>query len=307
MSLFLKKSLLFIAPLLLVFLVIEIPMHYWFSTRIGKPAEFRQIINHGDKTEILVVGDSHFAYLDVAAFSPNTQLFWNGALDLYNSSQIVEKIVAKSPKIRQIVLNLSFFSFANSNAIHHSKMLNDYFLIGIMPDRYIDVRNFSTLYSKREQAFNIFLSKIRPSNQTEVDTLGTAVVENEEKSVALTKHAKLKADEHGKTNVYANEHPNIYQDNLNYFRKIVEICKQRNIKLTVVVTPHSKYYLDSFPYVRDFYQNLEKVKSSDFEFHDFSKLYLDKDEMFRDSDHLSKNASAEFSQFLIQSKIVGNF
>jgi hypothetical protein len=85
--------------------------------------------------------------------------------------------------------------------------------------------------------------------------------------------------------------------NLSYLRKIVDVCKSNNIRLTLLYCP---MYNPELYYDQDYYYNVLKTKFGDVEFLDYSHLELP-NEFRRDAHHLgNKKGSTYFTKVMAE-------
>ena len=105
---FAQKFLIFALPVLAMFLFLE----YQLSQIPTSYSRKRDHAEHFDQIETLIFGTSH-AYYDFnpAFFERPGFNFANTSQSLVIDSQLIQRYILKSPKLKKIILNLSYFSF----------------------------------------------------------------------------------------------------------------------------------------------------------------------------------------------------
>lgn len=300
-----KNSCKFLFPLLLLFGVSEMASSWWYGKYLGLPGQYQVFKSKRKQVETLFIGDSHINCCTDTSQIPNSYVLWWGARDLYSINKLVEQNIPEMPRLKNIVMNLSYFSFANINSIQDPQTINDYFHLGICPDTDYDHRYLSTLYAQHQ----ILYKTLRQVLQRK-----TGIPYNEEVAVGMKPiaqlnspeefraHAEAKLTEHGKPIAYATKHPDCVAKNNTYLQHVIELCDKNKLNLKIIIPPLSSFYLDKFTYKTTFYQQLNqfKVEHPGVLIYDYSSAFPDSISYFRDSDHLNSIGAKKFTHTIRQ-------
>jgi hypothetical protein len=305
-----KRIALFLIPLFLILALLELTSSCWVKKSIGKPGEYSLFQKQRQSIKTFFIGDSHMICIDTRVLNDSSFLFWQGALDLYYMKSILEANIDSMPQLKTIVIDLNYFTFSNSNTLHNPKLINDFYLMGFYPNNEFDIRNLSTLYSKKSQLIDIIktivIKKVfrhkesATTNSTKTNEKGRFdIVKQLESEEEFLNHAKFKNYEHGHTVVYAKLHPEIFEQNKQYLLDMINLANKHKVKLIAIQTPHHLSYIHNYQYFKEYYSCLNDIlKKQTFQYYDFSKIFDSNQNLFRDSDHVNAAGSEIISSHL---------
>jgi hypothetical protein len=182
--------------------------------------------------------------------------------------------------------------------------------MGFYPNNEFDIRNLSTLYSKKSQLIDIIktivIKKVfrhkesATTNSTKTNEKGRFdIVKQLESEEEFLNHAKFKNYEHGHTVVYAKLHPEIFEQNKQYLLDMINLANKHKVKLIAIQTPHHLSYIHNYQYFKEYYSCLNDIlKKQTFQYYDFSKIFDSNQNLFRDSDHVNAAGSEIISSHL---------
>lgn len=89
--------------------------------------------------------------------------------------------------------------------------------------------------------------------------------------------------------------------NINYFLRIIDLCKKYNVNLILLNTPLHKGYSEKIP--KSYFEKYNSIiKNNDLNVFDFSSLELDSSCFIPDGDHVSFKGSILATKYLISNK-----
>ncbi len=282
------KILLFVIPILIVLLIIEIqfkkiPNDY--SYKANYVNEFSQDI------EILVLGSSHsYRGVNPAHFEGNCFNFALVSQSVDYDYFILNKYINNLPNLRIVILPISYFTL--------TKKLED----GIeswRKYRYINYLDYDQLTLQERLSFRTYVTILQSNGKiilmhlykwffhnksnVQCDSLGWGKWENNIQK-NLFKTAKEAAIRHEDGSFE-------FEENLVYISNIIDICRSRNINIILFTPPATRYYYKELDN-RKLELIVNKCKEIDSQNNNlFYRNYLNddsfNDSLFRDGDHLN--------------------
>lgn len=288
MKKFLLKSLAFSLPLLLILFLIEKGL----ATIENSYTQQKKCIDQNvSSVELLVFGSSESKY-DIlpSILNKNSCSLANSNQDLYFDKELLFKYKDKTPRLKMIILPISYFSLEynlnNSEEYWRKFFYYRYFGIKSPENNLADIRNYSliALYTP-ENAIGYILKGFKIN----------LAVENMKGNIPFG--GKENAQRHSG---YMRD--SLFDINTQYLNTIVDILKKRGVTVVLVTLPvSSEYskYIDGLKYKR-MLAEVEKISAVK------GVLYLNyfQDDRFSledfidGADHLTKQASERFSQML---------
>lgn len=296
MKLFLKKIGLFVVPLILFFVVLEINLR-------KIPNDFKYKSNYLKKNsksiEVLILGSSHsFSFVRPDLFESSTFNSANLHQTLRFDAFIFNRFVDEMPKLKVVILPVSYGIY--HAALDKSKdqwRIKDYCLYydypSSSPKNHLEIINGDTKTQFTEVCEYICDRK----NKITCDSLGYGIRFAEDDQVDMESAGRTIA----RRQTEDCEEDNI-EDNLISIESILEKCQEKGIRVVLYTAPaYESYYseLDSGIYnktlsinqkLKDKYSVVEYknyLSDNRFEVHDF-----------RDPDHLNLNGAQKFTTIL---------
>lgn len=192
--------------------------------------------SEGANAQVLLLGTSHLGYGVVnSAFSVPTL---NAALPVQSltvSAQLGEKYISRMKNLKLVILSTSYFSRDYTHwGTHAATRLYDYFrLFGLRGDGdlrdFLDVRYYSQYFTLgREVALSLIRNGKEPIKQDEVHWELNEI--GAEKEAAY--HESLRS-------------PSAKEVNLRALKHFAGVLKAHSIKLAIVTTPVTQFYLNA--------------------------------------------------------------
>ncbi len=252
--------------------------------------------------EVLIVGNSHIRNgLDPTQMEKKALNMAFGGSEIFYDWSIVEENLEHLPNCKQLILGVSYHTLPG-NLDDEGKLGKRYELYHYTGFNYkldlnsFDMRNHSVVYTiEPSGALDNVIKDLTSNNRGEIyKNKGYTPYNSIINEDILDLNAKLRISNHHKF-----MKKDKMDENLEYFRRIYELCKKNDVELFVVTPP-----------VTSVYESLQKE-----EFRDFTKRigelsiqkgfgYLNCRSMknvyhnglFKDSDHLNKDGARIFTK-----------
>ena len=296
----------FILPLVCIFLFVEYKISNVYNIFNKKKIYFENNLNN---IEILNLGSSHGIY-DINPFYFSYQGF-NAAIEaqsLYFDKRILLKYIDKMPKLKMVIIPISYHTFLSENLTKHNDIDRDFFYLHYWNIEHkdlpiIDVRRFSitSIYSYSALA-NIIRLGFKIDLDSNLEKTGFSHFDN-------FNPLKYISDSSGKKHVREQE-KSFDSSKLIYivndFEDMLKELKKRNIKIVVLTTPVFHTYSDHCNYnYLEMKKNILLEKQEKYNYYIFD-YFTDKRftiEDFMDNDHLKITGATKFSK-IIDSEII---
>jgi|CXWL01.1.fsa_nt_gi hypothetical protein len=281
---------------------------------------FEQVSN----SQGLVLGDSHPAYdIDPEALGEGWHNFSYPGENLVMTYFKLKYALAKGHRPSYVVLPLDLHSFSvyrsigtdYSNALSFTTSEELRKVVGFQAWAKSVIKSYLPLTStfNRQQFLEYGIKRLKSCVFGEKEVL---------KKFTVSKRGHLESHQKGFVEMSLGERDKVatarYSEQMKppllspllveYFLKIIALCKERDILLVGVRYPLSGPYYEHVRTNPDISDVVRLYQSSGGNFlimKDYSQLYLDRDEYFNDADHLNVRGSAEFSK-LLASELAGN-
>jgi len=227
--------------------------------------------------------------------SKNIYKFSLASQDIFYDYKIVEYILNNynNNKIRYVIIGLSYYSFQYD--------------LSLSAMRY----KVSLYYNILKESHNCNYMYLYYQNQFDENKLIAERLINRDKKIDFKWNSKKLSDlnledriELGKrqANIDCNKnYPETVKENIKIFRNYLELLRVYEVKPIVVVFPASKYYTKYFSkkIEEECYSIIDKFKNEyEFQYLDYFRSNLFKDEDFRDVSHLNKKGAEKFTKIL---------
>ena len=293
---FIKSIILFLIPILVLAISLEITIRH-IPNSYELKSEYLE--NNAERIETLILGSSHSFY------GINPKYFTAPAFNMSNVSQSpdVDLAILKSyehqlTNLKTVVIRLSYDTlFEQLKLSPEDWRLKDYKLYTNVDLDYTLKHNSEVLAMGLKQSLEVLKNEY--FNNTPLlncDSLGFGKVKSQLKTIDLDNAGRIAAKRH----TISSWH--LLHKNSEVFKKIIEHCNQRHIKVLVVTPPAYKSYVNNLNtnqvdkmvetgiYLGETYENCS--------YHNFmTRLNLIHSD-FYDADHLNSTGAKKFSLIL---------
>lgn len=286
MNKFIKNIFFFLLP----FLVIIAASFIYFNLNnnvILKSFKLNNSIN------TIILGDSHTTLALNDLYIKNTKNFSNYSESyIYNYHKLLH-IHKLNPNIKNLVLGVSYHNFAKyyDESTFNSDFAGKYFFMLPFESQKILLENSQNRISLLKYSiFNAF------NNNVFTDSTS---FEGGYHNIDLIEFANNKSIQKRINKQYRNLDTvnSLSKINIEYFTKIIDYCKENNIRLTLVRTPLFMEYKNKIPY--QIVKNYEDI-TKNLEIINFDMEFKSDTLFMPDGDHLKKSGAKLFSKLLNQ-------
>lgn len=249
----------------------------------------RAIEKHASEIEILSLGSSHGQAAFNTSIIPNSFNLSIASQDMYQSFMLCKKYIDTLPNLKTVVL---FFSVFSSGA-EMQKTIN-----APLCQYYKNVFDIDFKYPWKEKYYGELIDYMKKNSPNiSEDYMGWSPCVGVFNEVI----AKRDVEAHVKHALRKN------QQEL-YVREIYNLCHSRNVKLLVVIPPHSPNYHQYLAEIcskfsvseKELFSPLYSIAEKDIQVLDhFSDVNFTNDD-FWDWEHLAPNGSVKFSNILLK-------
>lgn len=306
MKAFIKKLLLFLLVPLLIVVGFEI---YVYTVPSAMKQSATYFLDNRGSIELLVLGSSHpqnainpeyFKSLKVSNLA-------SGGQDLEVDSMLLFGFINDMPKLKYVVLELSYFSLEYAHPENHPKKTLYYKYFGLdLFNKWLDYRRFTIFwsspalyfktldFSKSFGKFNKYGYQTEMSDFEKVhDRFGnanydTTIIDKDLNNSFITGHMV--------------EHLDVYERNRVIFESMVKLCAEKGITPIVLLPPMYKTYVQEMKPAKkqrrdDFLEAMEQ-KYSTLKVWDYEVSHGYQATDFTNPDHLNPVGSKQFTERL---------
>jgi hypothetical protein len=288
MNLFSKRALLFLGIPFCLSLLLFVLLYHFNSKLLSKYRLDSQV-------NTLIVGDSRTAYAFNDKLLSNTVNISQTSEGFIYSFPILQGILKSNPQIKTVLLGFSYQSISSyyDKSMFGPHIASRYFYI--LP-REVQLEIFEKNKSNLMLVFRKIVTNgiwnllSKPNNYSFIGKYETYKTDIPLTKATIDKRIASQYYESGKLLDFA-------EINTAYFIKIVNLCKQSNIKLIILNTPMHKYYLSSVPlqYKEKYYGLL---KEHNLDLIEFDTLAMADTCFLPDGDHLSTSGTEPATRYL---------
>ncbi len=305
MKRFLKQILLFIIPLAVIGIGIEIMLR-----NVPNPYTYKRTLleKNLDGIKHLCIGSSVVNNgFDPAFFADSTFNFAFGGQWLRYNTLLLERYIGKMPNLENIILGICYRTMwedeYNPVTGEREDDMITYYNLYLDIDHETTWKHHSELITTGHLAFKKFTKYyLAQKNTVTCDSLGLdrakdGMKSDEKKYGELTKMV----DKHSKC--HYNKADEVYRQNIEQLKKMADLCLLHNINLHIVIPPSLAEYcqLADKEQTRLMYSALEEINSPDdniFIYDYFTDNRFTSDD-FYDGNHLrSSSGAAKFTKIL---------
>ncbi len=298
MKSFYSKIVLFLLPIFLVWIATEVFYRNVENNYIFKTERLQVEKN---RIETLVLGDSHaFFGINPDYFSTYTYNLANVSQSLYFDKLLLEKYIDSLPKLRTVVLNISYFSLSLADDTGEDKWRKYFYQQQMKVDvpsiSVWDPRQYSLALSRRfGQSVELF---------KEYAVKGT-LVSSYPNGYGMQDASNIVTDKVSISRLISKKHEDHsldFRKNTKRLEQLITMCEKRNINLILVEMPVYKTYygllnLRKKKQISATLSRLEK-KYRGVRYFNFSQDARFTDSDLRDADHLTNEGAVKFSKIL---------
>ncbi|MFC6097753.1 D-alanyl-lipoteichoic acid biosynthesis protein DltD [Flavobacterium qiangtangense] len=294
---FLKKIFIFLIPLLVVWICIEIFYRFVPNNYTQKATE----IQNNYDSKILVLGNSHAFYgINPDYFNAKTYNFSNISQSLYFDELLIEKHLKSFKNLKYIILTVDYFSLSqvdnSSEDIYRKYYYEQYMDINVPLISRFDPKSYS-LTLTRNLEMNIDLMKSYSKEKT--------LVEGNSKGWAMKIGTNPQFNNYETAvDVVAKNEDGLsdFQVNLDRLNRIIKLCSKQNVKVLLVTMPVTTHYarLVNQNKLRKIYTDCKRIASEQ-----KNCIYLNlfqnknfQNDDFYDTDHLNEKGAEKCSKIL---------
>ncbi len=233
------------------------------------------------------------------------------AQDIYYDYMILTKYINDMPRLKHVILEVSYFSLYYDESDNTPYLLKDYFsTLGIVPRRITSAffKNISIFFIHQAEFLKDLIG--HKERETFVFVDGDTMDEVTANNALLNNGCRLwrgtmnrsamEADGKSKALSHSGFRRNNRQtENLLIMQKILTLLRHKNINAIIITTPYTDFYSKSFNklYVRQFFNTMEKMcaKNPHCRYIDFSNSGDFSNDDFLNSDHLNYKGAEKLS------------
>ena len=297
-SIFLKKTILFFIPIILLGIGLEVYLRN--RTNLNEILAKFELVKDRKDTEVIFIGNSHGrnAFIPAQITQKSLNLCIGGSDTFYNS-HFLESIIDSMPHLREIVCNISYhtlFSDQDMNLDERKKYEFFHYLnVDAGVDKYsLDYYSvLSTLGMKR--AINVVVNDFNSPAKSWIETSGHKEDYRTINSKLISMHSVERLKKHH--SIMNTEKVNVHIEHLDHLENI---AREKRIDVTYVILPVINNYKKLW---ESKYEKFKLILKS-FADSNGSRLIivsdsLDfKDEDFADPDHVNMKGAQKISKHL---------
>ena len=299
MKIFIKKILVFLVPIFLVWMGLE---YFYRTTESNYSYKHKMLTQNYEDIETLIVGDSHALYginpdyLDSKAFN-----LANVSQSLYFDDLLFKKHIDSLKNLKQIIMTISYFSLSKLENTE-GDIWRKYFYSNQMDIRVpvisiFDVREYSLSLTRRFK-FSVDFIKYYYDNEESLvgcDASGWGVLYETTNGKSLDTESWSAAKRH-------EDFLWDFEDNIARLQSIIEYCKKIQCKVYLVDMPVYHEYVSRLNP-----DKLEKITKScnDLATHNSNVTYINLRQDFRlensdfyDPDHLNHKGAKKYTEII---------
>ena len=294
-----KKILLYLTPILMVFLCIEV---FYRVVPNDYSIKYETIPKKLDRTEVLIFGNSHTFYgLNPQYFSRPTYNLSHISQTLYFDQLLFNQYLDQFKNLKCVVLHIEYTSLSEIVETEENKWRKYYYQTYMHLDvPSIKSYDLTKYFISSTRTFNanskLIAQYLKDGTIAHCDQNGFGTnYKKSAKKPLLEKDAliRVKNIEDGLMD---------FTDNISRVQSMIDACKKRNIKVLLLNMPVTKYFSDNVnPVKLKKIQNTCKIITSKNANVYYLNLFTDKRftlEDFYDADHLDTGGAAKCSRIV---------
>ncbi|MBK9249121.1 MAG: hypothetical protein IPM69_13660 [Ignavibacteria bacterium] len=294
----LARSLIFLIPLLVFFIYLEVNLYKIQNSYSYKRQCFEQQL---DSIEVLVLGSSQVVYgVNPTFFSLHGYNLSNVSQTLYYDTHLTKRYLNRMPRLKYVIINISYFSFGEQ-LIDGREAWRDYYY-----SQYWDMNFPEMEYLDSKRFSKTFLYTPLRSLSYLLDGFQVNLIKNYEPSG----YARIETTEHTQSDstgyLRVRTHEDCFQErrveeNQRDVEELIRVLQARNITPGIITPPVYATYA-KFINSKKMQQNYDRIQSM---FSSYNCKYFNyfRDSRFTfddfcDNDHLNSTGAEKFSRVL---------
>lgn len=244
MKSYINKILVFISPILLGIIILEILLRQVPNNHTFKK---EYLDKNASKIETLILGSSHTFYgLNPEHFTSNTFNASHISQSLYFDKEILNKYKSQFTNLKTIILPISYLSLYGElrGSFESWRVKNYEKYYGINSSKsFLDQYYSEALSTNLEKNIRLLKLHYTPGKSTvSCSDLGWGTNYNSKKAKDLVKTGIFSAKRHTLKNINSKEYKKIFKENTSYLKSIIQWCKDNDVKIMLLTTPTYETY-----------------------------------------------------------------
>jgi hypothetical protein len=294
MKRFIKKILAFsIIPI-----IIGIPLLLLFVAYVNNLSSEYKLKSNIDS---IFIGDSHIQQAINDNIVPNSLNLGKNSESFYFSYYKLNLLLNTNPSVKKVILGFSYHSLSNYYdrfiyGDYSTNIATNYFYI--LPPK----EQFRMIYWNKYNLGSFIKGIIKQGTNKIADSKYNPYLGGFSNSFSNSRAVDSSMEKRILFQYQTNGSINAFSElNIEYFNKIVSLCKVNNIELYVLNTPLNNYYSNRVP--KEYKGKLnELIHQNKLNYIDLSNLKLTKECYIPDGDHVSK-LGAQFTSIELKNNI----
>jgi hypothetical protein len=213
----------------------------------------------------------------------------NNVLSYYKLKKVLDN---PSIPIKRVVLPVGCGSFFSPN--NYAYKDHAYW------NKYIDYNELGTLENKKIDFFKLYIvSKLFPYRNSLLKTVGKLGYKKPKRKL---KHLKSEKEKYqlAKQNLGDNFNDRRYNDDVSflYFKKILELCENKDVDVILIKYPVTTYYREVFSTEKNTLNGVKFEKlilKQNLTIWNKESMYDEQESLFKDTHHLNKKGAKQFT------------
>ncbi len=248
--------------------------------------------------EVLVTGISYalFGFSEKKCIK-RTLKFAFSSQDLFYDYNIIKYLIKnykyEMSNVKAVIIGLSYYSFQYDMSLSAMKSKTVMYYEVLKDSHHF--KEIQRVYEEYDINKSIGDKLLRKNKDGKYD-----IQDMEDEKINVFENMELIGKQQAKRDCNKN-YPNTVKENVEIFEAYLNLLMDNDIKPIVVVFPATKYYTSHFSerIEQEFKNIIEKVqKKYDFQYIDYFRSSLFKDDDFKDVSHLNKTGAIKFTQIL---------
>ena len=309
---FFRRNILFISFLIILSICPLLILRLVFLSRIEERKEIEETISNGECIQVIVIGSSHAACIDIPTLGLDGINLALGGRDIPEIQYYLDFLIPRLPNLQYVFVSISYFSFfldnqliskglADSRIAMYSSIPSFSYLSGDQAN-FLVGRFFPFVQPDHWQGFLKDMFNIYSIRDIKNDSGLTSNIWIPDSGViqARTLNFELKKQR------TMSKNPNVVSKNLTGIKKIISTCKQNNLTIVFFTPPYYHLY-NSYYNSNDICQTDSIMQLLQSRYHmlylNFShdSNYCYNELFFLDEDHLNKSSKISFTKLIADS------
>lgn len=299
MRLFIVKVLLIVTPFLIGIILLELFYRNVENDYVKKNNDLRKKY---DSAEVLIFGNSHPFYgLNPKYFNYDTYNVSHVSQTLYYDKLIFDQHINHFKNLKCIILHIEYTSLSEIVETQENKWRKYYYYhyMGLNIPNNSDFKSEKYLISwtrNFKDNCQLIFNYLKEGSILNTDNNGYGINYTYEKRKKITfeeTSARYKSIEDGLDD---------FSDNVKLLKEIIQVCKQKNIKVLLLTLPNTKYFYSQFNQkkLNKMYSTLQDLDKGYDHVYYYNLLESNKfsDDDFYDSDHLNNKGAIKSSKLV---------